>query len=131
MAKVLFPDQVDNFNFTQTREEWNLLTSGERIGPQEILYMLHELEKKYIDLVVGTSISTDTAESATPSVDAATITTLSNQIATLQSAVDLLPAYLSGSGAPASTLGKNGDRYWDTVGLIGYDKLGGMWRQVG
>jgi hypothetical protein len=38
-------------------------------------------------------------------------------------------AYLEGAGEPAVGLGKNGDSYWDTVGLMEYIKLGGTWRQ--
>jgi len=39
-------------------------------------------------------------------------------------------AYLSGSGPPAASLGKNGDSYWDTTNLMEHRKLGGSWRQV-
>jgi hypothetical protein len=35
--------------------------------------------------------------------------------------------YYTGSGAPLDTLGNNGDWYWDTVGLLSYQKHGGAW----
>jgi hypothetical protein len=36
---------------------------------------------------------------------------------------------LSGAGVPSSGLGKNGDSYWDTTGLMEYRKAAGTWRQ--
>lgn len=54
------------------------------------------------------------------------ITTLQNQVAALQTN----PIVRNGSGAPASSLGNNGDWYADTTGSVIYVKVSGAWNTV-
>lgn len=72
---------------------------------------------------------TQTPTSGTAAGVMLTTPDLITRIAVLEAQLAGSSAYLSGSGAPSSTLGKNGDVYWDTVGLMEYAKMGGTWRQ--
>ena len=72
---------------------------------------------------------TQTPTSGTDAGASLTTPDLITRIAVLESQLAASSAYLTGTGDPAPSLGKNGDTYWDTVGLYEWRKVGGTWRQ--
>jgi hypothetical protein len=84
-------------------------------------FRLARIEKRVFGTQTPTSGTASGVTLATPD--------LITRIAVLESQLAASSAYLTGSGEPASTLGKNGDTYWDSVGLYEWRKVGGTWRQ--
>lgn len=125
--RIQFPDAVDDFRLRVSRETRNEAQTDEKVGMMDILYILYELEKYVLTMTGAVTTTEETTEEYATS---AQLTSLTSQITTLQAQMALLPAYLTGAGAPSSSLGKNGDSYWDTTNLQEYRKLGGTWRQV-
>lgn len=128
MARVAFPDRVDNFNFTQTRAERNVYETGEKLNLLDLFYMIHELEKAYFALSGGTIASVDT----TTTILQASISTLSANLVALTNQVATLPAYTEGPFVPNDSTGKNGDTHFDTRtaalgGQFVYSKRDGVW----
>jgi len=132
MARVAFPDRVDNFNFTQTREERNVYETTEKLSLLDLLYMIHELEKAYFTLSGGTISSSVTVSTDT---SAASIASLSAEITSLSTQVAALPTHTEFAGVPSDSTGVNGSTHRDTRsvaegGQMNYQRISGTWRQV-
>jgi len=109
-----------------TAAEKNAVDTSDRCDIVDLMYAVRELQKYVLELVGTVSPVTTTTTETTAAVD---LSSVNVQIASLSAQIAALPAYLSGAGAPAASLGKNGDTYWDTLNLYEYRKVGGSWRQ--
>lgn len=125
--KLSFPDRVDTWPLTMSVTERNGYETTDECTLVDVMYAIRELQKYVLQLAASVSpVDVDEVNTAT----AVDVSALSTAISVLQSQISALPVYLAGSGAPASSLGKNGDVYWDSTNSIQYVKLGGTWRQV-
>lgn len=122
-----FPNRVDAFPINMTAEAKNALETRDTCDIVDLMYAVRELQKYVLTLAGTVSPVTTTTTESSASVDLSSVT---SELASLSAQLAATPAYLSGAGAPAAGLGKNGDFYWDTVGLMAYVKMGGTWRQV-
>lgn len=122
-----FPNRVNPWPLNMTLAERNETEKTDKADIVDLMYAVRELEKYVIELATQGVTVTTTETTTSTSVD---VSSVSSQVAVLSAQIALLPAYLSGAGAPSESIGKNGDTYWDTVGLMEYRKLGGTWRQI-
>lgn len=126
-----FPNRVNPWPLNMTLAERNAVEKTDKADIVDLMFAVRELERYVIELAAQvTTVETDSSGSET-TVD---VSSLSSQIVSLSAQIALLPAYLSGAGRPSDAIGKNGDSYWDTNtaannGQIGYQKMGGTWRQ--
>lgn len=124
--RIDFPNRVDAFPVNIELATRNAAQQANDCTIVDLMYAVRELQKYVLELAGVTSpVTTETTATAV-SVDLSSVNT---QIASLSAQIAALPAYISGAGEPAASLGKNGDTYWDTVGLYEWRKVGGTWRQ--
>ncbi len=124
--RIDFPNRVDAFPVTTDLDTRNALQTSQRCDIVDLMYAVRELQKYVLELAGVTSPVTTTTTETSASVD---LSAVNASISSLSAQIAAMPEYLSGAGEPAAGLGKNGDTYWDTVGLMGYRKMGGSWRQ--
>jgi hypothetical protein len=122
-----FPNRVNPWPLNMTLAERNATETTDKVDIVDLMFAVRELEKYVLTIagVISPVVTVTTETSAT--VD---LSSINSQLSALSSQIALLPAYLSGAGTPTAGVGKNGDTYWDTVGLVEYRKLGGTWRQL-
>ncbi len=124
--RIDFPKRVDAFPVNIDLDTRNTAQQTNECTIVDLMYAVRELQKYVLELAgIASPVTTETTATAV-SVDLSSVNT---QIAALSAQIAALPAYLSGIGAPSAGLGKNGDTYWDTVGLYEWRKVGGSWRQ--
>lgn len=121
-----FPNRVDAFPLNITAAEKNAVDTSDKCDIVDLMFAVRELQKYVLTLAgVVSPVTTETTETAV-TVD---LSSVNLQLASLSAQIAAAPAYLSGSGEPAASLGKNGDTYWDNLNKFEWRKAGGTWRQ--